>query len=168
MVINTKKMQKQPSFKKIINEFNKLKKIIIDTSSIIYFQRINIWENVSEVVTIFTIPEILKEYGYPLPDINIIESKNIQGDNDRKLIFQASKFKIPLVSEDKKILREMKKRNIPFFNTLMILNFLYFKNKINNREYVFYLEELKNIAFYNEEVWKFGKKVYNKLSQNNR
>ena len=65
-----------------------------------------------------------------------------------------------MISEDKKILRAMQRAEAPYYNSLMMLNFLLFSQKIDDAGYRRYYSTLQNIARYSETVWKFGRDIY--------
>lgn len=88
--------------------------------------------------------------------IHIITCRKIGLTNDQKLTFCAMEKQLPVISEDKSILMKAKKANLPYYNALMMLNWLLFKQKVNQEKYLLYFSSLKKIARYSQEVWEYG------------
>jgi len=65
----------------------------------------------------------------------------------------------PVISEDKKILMAMKRAGRPFFNSLMMLNFLLYRRRIQNQHYIQYHLALKKFARYSDDIWAYGAAV---------
>jgi hypothetical protein len=142
-----------------------LSSAIIDTSSLIYLSKINCLTLLAGSCKLFTIPDVVKEYGGLIGDIEIVNAPPYKMITDQKLVRICIANKLPVISEDKKLLLDAQKKNIPYYNTLMVLNFLLLKNKINREEYAVLLEKLKTVARYGKDVWRFGAEV-NKVISN--
>ena len=87
-----------------------------------------------------TIPAVVKEFGSPaeIQKIEVVEAVDAARaavDTDQALIRAAEAYGLPLVSEDKKILMAARRLGLPYFNTLMIMNFLIFKKAITPQTY---------------------------------
>ena len=95
----------------VFQQFNRLKKVLIDASSIIYIQKVGFLIQLSDVISLHTLPEIWAETGFTDMSIKIIHEKFSSITNDEKFIKCAKKKKWPVVSEDKKIIHEIKKGN---------------------------------------------------------
>lgn len=149
--------------KKTLKEFTQLNKALIDASSIIYLHKIGIFDIVSNSLSLHTIQEIIEETGYKNTQITIVSSNPIINTNDKKIIDKAEELNLPIISEDKKILIHFQKQDIPFFNSLMILNYLFFREKIDNRAYQFYLNDLKKVARYGNQIWEYGEIIHSSI-----
>jgi len=148
---------------RVLEQFNGLDKILIDASSIIYIQKIGFFNQLSNLISLHTLPEILAETGFTDLPIEIIHDKFSSETNDQKFIECAKKKKWPIVSEDKKIIYEMKKEKLPYLNTIMMLNYLLFKHKINKQQHSVYFNRLKQIAWYGLNVYEFSEQVFRKI-----
>ena len=119
-----------------------------------------------------TIPEVVKEFGSlsEYKHIELLDLKEVEKDNkdsDLYLVETAKHLQLTIFSEDKKILMQAKRSNLSFFNTLMIMNFLIYKKVINQTEYQAALDQLREEAYYDETVFEYGKKVYEKIIEKN-
>ncbi|MBC2716409.1 MAG: hypothetical protein HF978_13980 [Desulfobacteraceae bacterium] len=120
-----------------------------------------------------TIPGVVKEFGTSaeLERVELIEIKEIitkKKDTDQSLIETAKHFQQPIISEDKKMLKQAKRSSLPFFNTLMIMNFLIYKKVINQADYIAALDLLQDEAYYNAFIFEYGKMVYERITEKNR
>jgi hypothetical protein len=115
---------------------------------------------------------VVKEFGSlsEFQQIELIDLKEIKNDNedpDPYLIKTAKYLKLPVISEDKKILMQAKRLGLAFFNTLMIMNFLIYKKIINHTEYQTALDWLKNEAYYDKRIFEYGEHVFERITELN-
>jgi hypothetical protein len=151
---------KEPSIVKILVQFSNLTKALIDSSSIIYANKAGFLDKLGETIRLYAIPEILNETQHDYENIKIIKHNFNNVPTDKKLISVAFDQNLPVISEDKKILTALENRDIPYFNTLMMLNFLFYKNQISAADFCQYRRRLKDFAWYSQLVWEFGEKVF--------
>ena len=149
----------KPSPQEIFSRFDHLNKALIDASSIIYTDRADFLEILASSIRLFSIKEILSEAGPVSESIKPLNYSETSSSNDQKLISCALDLSLPVISEDKKILMAMKRANRPFFNSLMMLNFLLYRRQIRNQQYIQYHQALKNFARYSDEIWKYGARI---------
>jgi hypothetical protein len=152
----------------VVARLSSLSSAIIDTSSLIYLSKINCLSLLVGSCKLFTIPEVVDEYGENISDIAIIDVPGEKEDADQTLIRICVTDKLMLISEDKKVLLDAQENNIPYFNSLMMLNFLLLKKKISREDYATMLEKLKTVARYSMDVWRFGAEVNNVISNLSR
>jgi hypothetical protein len=150
----------KPSIAKILVQFSNLTKAIIDASSIIYTQKTGFLNILSKTIRLYTIPEILNETQHDYENLKIIKHNFNKVPNDEKLILVAFDQNLPVISEDKMILTAFENRDIPYFNSLMMLNFLFYKNQIAATDFRQFRRRLKDIAWYGQPVWEFGEEVF--------
>ncbi|MBC8182481.1 hypothetical protein H8E88_15385 [candidate division KSB1 bacterium] len=155
----------EPSIDIVLNQFSKLTKALIDASSIIYSSKAGFLDILGETIRLYTIPEIFTETLQDQKNIQLIESHNHNDRTDDKLLAIAFDLDVSVISEDKKILIALEKENKPYFNSLMMLNFLFYKNKISATGFRQKRERLKDIAWYSQSVWDFGDSVFNSQKQ---
>jgi hypothetical protein len=148
-----------PSPQKVFNRLDRINKALIDASSIIYIDRADFLEILASVINLFSIQEILCETGPVSQRVKPLVYDETAASNDEKLIACALDRGLPIISEDKKILMAMKRANRPFFNSLMMLNFLLYRGRIQNRQYARHYQALKNFARYSDDVWQYGAKI---------
>jgi len=144
----------------VFSQFNQLDKALIDASSIIYANKADFLKMLSATLKLFSIREILSEVGSVSDSIKPLTHTENSLSNDQKLIACALHFGLPVISEDKKILMAMKSARRPYFNSLMMLNFLLYRQTIDDRQYDRYHLALKQFARYSDEIWKYGAKIH--------
>ena len=152
----------KPLPQEVFSQFNQLEKALIDASSIIYANKADFLKMLGATVKLFSINEILSEvgFGFVCDTIKPLTYNENSSSNDQKLVACALHFGLPVISEDKKILMAMKSAKRPFFNSLMMLNFLLYRQMIDNRQYTQYHQALKQFARYSDEIWKYGAKIH--------
>lgn len=133
-------------------------KISIDASSIIYMLKVGILGYVSAEMVLFASEGIEREVGWPRLPLQKVSVPH-ELSNDESVIYIAEKKEIPLLSEDREVLGEARERGIPFYNTLMILNYLLLKGRVSSIEYDEYLSRLKEISRYSQEILDYGDAV---------
>lgn len=149
---------------KSISEFATLDKAVIDTSSIIYMHKIEIFELLSKQIDLLVSEEVISELGYHPDSIEIIDfNKKLAQSTDNIIVETAKWYNYTIISEDKAILQQAGQANLPYFNTLMMINFLFYKKKISEKKYLDYLNKLKATAHYSSKVWEFGQMVYEEI-----
>lgn len=145
-------------------EFQALHSALIDASSIIYMQKAGFLDLVIQNLEIFSLPEILEETGFEIRTIKCLKSPATYNSNDSKFIETAVKFQLPVISEDKGILKHASSAGLLFYNSLMMLNFLFFRKAISGEEHKDYLKELKIVARYSREIFDYGEAVFDAIN----
>lgn len=145
---------------KIFKQFFELNKALIDASSIIYLDKAGFLQQLSETISLITIQEIISETALPDHQIHIISSPVLHLSNYQKLLSLALEQKLPIISEDRKILKALENANMPFFNSLMMLLFLFYKKDFTIAEFLYFKNHLKSVARYSEKIWQFGDAVF--------
>ena len=148
-----------------LRQFDYLFQAIIDTSSLIYLQEIALLAKTSQYIRLFTIPGVIREFGAeavecPIRIIDITDRMDCADSTDDALCLAAESFQLTIISEDRQILMRARKANLPYFNTLMVLNFLLYKNALNLLEYQTALDRLKATARYSNKIYEFGRRVF--------
>ena len=151
--------ENEPATQETFQRFDHLDKALIDASSIIYMDRADFLGKLSSSIRLFSIQEILTETGPVSKRIKPLIYNKTASSNDQKLVSCALDLNLPIISEDKKILMSMKRANRPFYNSLMMLNFLLYRRRIENHQYIQYYLELKKIARYSDDIWRYGATV---------
>ena len=147
----------------IISQFNNLKEAIVDSSSVIYMSKAGFFSLVEQNISLITIPEVLEEIGLQDTEIQLASSDDSIAATDKKLIDCALRLNLPIISEDRKILRTALEKRMDYFNSLMMLNFVFYRRQLSEQEYQSYLEKLTAIAWYGNEIWEFGFKLHESL-----
>lgn len=148
-----------------LKQFDHLSQAIIDTSSLIYLQEIDLLAVTGRWIKLWTVPGVVREFGNaavecPIHIIDIKNSADCPDSTDDTLCREAAGCRLPIISEDRQVLMRAKKANLPYFNTLMVLNFLLYKNALNLLEYQTALDRLKATARYSDKIYEFGGQVF--------
>ena len=154
----------ETNYQKVFSEFDALEAAAIDASSIIYMLKAGYLDDLAAEIRLFSPGPVISETGYddlpvkPVAGIN--DAASDATSNDRLLVAYSLAHQIALISEDKKILMEIKRARRPYFNSLMMLNFLLFRNRISAGEHRVYFRRLANFAWYSPAVLAFSKSIF--------
>jgi hypothetical protein len=154
-------MRKPPE--EVFEEYRRLEQALIDASSIIYMQKAGFLDALTSAVELHAPREIILETGFEPPGIKPIESGTKDLSNDQRLIHCAIESRWPVISEDRKILMRLKREGIPYFNALMMLNFLLFEKRLDLEAHSLHFERLVEIAWYGSDLLEFGKRIYSEI-----
>jgi hypothetical protein len=145
----------------LLSGFQTLKSAVIDSSSIIYMHKCDFLFQVAQLIPLHAPLIVIKEIG--ISGLQIITYDVEVGGSlipaDKQVVQLAARLKIPVISEDKKVLMEASKNDLPYYNSLMVLNFLLFKKKIVLEQYDQYHCKLLSVARYSAFVLSYGEKV---------
>jgi hypothetical protein len=147
-----------------LQEFKSLHSAIIDSSSIIYLSKINALDILSTSLSLWTVKDVITECKVSTHNFQISSEPTLLS-TDQQLINLTLSKKIPVISEDFKILKTISNTDIPYFNSLMMISFLLFIEKISKNEFLHYRENLKQFARYNDFVWKYGVELLNEIDK---
>lgn len=142
-----------------------IKKISVDASSLIYMLKIGILGYAAAEMEMRACPCILKEVGWPHLPVKTVMKNFGSISNDDTVLALSEYERIPLLSEDYEILKGAEDRGIPYFNTLMILNYLLFRKRVTSEEYSEYLKRLKEISRYSQDILDYGEAIKNKIDK---
>ena len=158
----------QESIKATLDEFSCIDGVIIDASSIIYMHKAGYLKKLSKEIKLYSIQEVMGEAGisFEVEILEFLPTDNLSNDN--KLVLTAEKNSLPVISEDKKVLMHIKKAELYYFNSLMMLAFLLFRGSISIDEYKRYLYKLEKIARYSDYVWNYGDALVKVICSKNK
>lgn len=148
-----------------IKRFNILHEAVIDASSLIYLGKAGFLEQLCSTVNLFTLYQIREETGFTFPNIQVVASPAGGTSNDQALLDFAISKNLPLISEDKKLLTKSAKKGHPYYNSLMMLVFLFYKQKIAANEFFSFKKKLLSVARYSEKVIEYGSALFDYLSK---
>ncbi|MCG8569264.1 MAG: hypothetical protein MJB14_03915 [Spirochaetes bacterium] len=150
-----------------LQQFQVLKEAIIDASSIIYLKKIQIFDLLASTIHLLTCQAILNETGYSQLKLELLpENSNLT--NDQKIVDLFIKHHLPVISEDKKILSEANKADLPYFNCLMMLNYLYYTECITKKQLQDKINLLKSFARYADKIYLYGEELFFVIEQEKR
>ena len=148
-----------------LERFVQLDQVLLDASSIIYMGRAGYLDKLASSIKLFTIKQVLAEVGHLTEHIRIVLCSSPSLSTDQSLIACARELEMAVISEDRKILNAMRQANRPYFNSLMMLNFLLFRRQITQKRHEQYCIKLEKFAWYSKEVWKYGEFVRNTINR---
>ncbi|HEX2957108.1 MAG TPA: hypothetical protein VHO70_09755 [Chitinispirillaceae bacterium] len=146
--------------------FEVLSSAVVDSSSIIYMQKIGILNLTADCIKLH-MPEIVsEETGIEHQKITIhYQNRGIRLPSaDKQVVQLAVDLEIPVISEDKKVLKWGSKEGLSYYNTLMLLNYLLYKKKVTVNQYNSFYRELLPIARYSAFVLSYGEIVKKKIT----
>ena len=146
-----------PAF--IVSELRKFHGGAADTSTLIYLERIELLELCCRSFQFQVTPEVVAEFGRPLPDCMLCESGSM-GNADRSVVRLALEQGVPVLSEDKALLMSADRLGLTYYNSLMIILALLFQKKLELDAYHGAYAELVTIARYSPAVLQVGRQVF--------
>ena len=144
----------------VLSQFSDLSKALIDASSMIYMEKAGFLAEVAAAITLAAPKEILDETGFETIAVHAIAMNPKAVSNDEKLIGCALALNLPVISDDRKVLLQLARGKIPFFNALMMLNYLLFKGDISFESHSAFFQRLRGFSRYSDQVLAFSKDVY--------
>lgn len=155
---------KEDTKHQVLSQFQTLSRALIDASSIIYMHKAGFLTVLADTVSLYSPREIVAETGFNDLNIRPVACTSKCLSNDQKLITAALKLRWPVISEDGNILLHMRRAELPYFNSLMMLNFLLYRKRIDLKSHAMYFERLKQYARYSPYVWEYGKNICNAIA----
>ncbi len=138
---------------------------LIDTSTLIYLERLTLLERIAVVFPLATIDQVIKEFGRSPKGVAIYPTG--EGVTDMLLVKQAVLCDAVVLSEDKKVLQNAGSCGLEYYNTLMIVLALYARGEIDYVICTSLLGRLEKFARYGENVWTYGRQVLAELCRKN-
>jgi hypothetical protein len=118
----------------------------------------------ADTMNLYSPPEMAAEAGFNNLNMGSVTCTSSSSSHDQKFLTIALKLRWPVVSEDKSILLHMQRSTLPYFNSLMMLNFLLFRKRIDLKVHAVYFKRLKKFVWHSPQVWEFGKNIYNAIA----
>jgi hypothetical protein len=142
-----------------------LSSAVIDASSIIYMHKSSFLHLAAKHIRLHTPDAAIKETGIleSFFEIAAPGADTVALSADEQVIELAVRLKIPVISEDKKVLRSVAGTGLSYYNALMILNFLLYKKEITMYHYDKLHAALISVARYSKFVLSYGEMVKKKI-----
>jgi hypothetical protein len=154
-------MNNTPNEVDLLSGFKTLTSAVVDSSSIIYMYKCGFLDIATQSISLHTPKIVIEEIGISgLPLIvhnSIADGQMVTAD--KQVVQLAVDLKLPVISEDKKVLMDVAKYKLPYYNSLMVLNFLLFLKKIVLEQYDQYHCKLLSVARYSAFVLTYGENV---------
>ncbi len=146
-----------------------LRHVAIDASSMIYLHKLGLLRELGATLLLGTTADVWAETSFTSSDVAIqIFPAPPASSPDEQLLHLAISNKWAMLSEDKKLLLRAQKGGIPYFNTLMMILFLFFKGRVSEDSVRVNIASLKKIARYGPEIWNYGNRLFLQLQKQNR
>lgn len=143
-----------------IKNYNQLQHAVIDSSSLIYMQKSRFLDIVAMHIEFHAPKAVLIETGfYELQLIDHANTDVIADTVDQQVVLLGRELQIPIISDDKKVLRKADQLLLPYYNSLMVLNFLLYKDYVTYNQFNNFQQELLKIARYGEQIVSYGRLV---------
>jgi hypothetical protein len=146
----------------IVQKLLNLRSAIIDASSVIYLDQIGILKTILKSYSIVTIRQILEEISQERITIAIINNHQLDYlnlENDELLVQYACQYQLPVISEDKQILKNAERIGLDYYNSLMVLNRLLLEKIITKSDFQLFYADLLQIARYSKWVINYNQKI---------
>jgi hypothetical protein len=152
-----------PDINKIKRQFHCLKNAVIDTSSIINIEKAGFMAKLQQQINLHTVEDVFLEYGKSVPSIrkHLISQNDLS--TDQKVIMLACQNSFPVISEDKGLLQASQKKELEYYNAVMMLEYLLFKRSINNEKYRQSFSLLEQNCRYSSGIWNYIDKLHQLL-----
>lgn len=153
----------------IREEFDALTEAAVDASSIIYMLKAGFLGLLGHTIRLVTIEAIRDETGWQPPEVEVRREPGLEHripppgpggpgpgtetlSNDERLLRFAALSRLPVVSEDRELLEAAGRRGINYYNSLMMLLLLRYRERIDQGWYAEARDRLLSIGRYGEEV----------------
>lgn len=133
----------------------------VDTSTLIYLDRIGLLDSVIQVFSPLTIPQVILEFGRHPAGLALCEAPG--GETDRLLVQAAADMGAVVLSEDRQLLRAARRGGLRYYNSLMLVLALYSRREISHIRCEELLDRLWSFARYSEQVRNCGQQLFERL-----
>lgn len=152
---------------KSIQEFNAINHAVIDSSSILYIYKSGFMSILSKQIKLISPEQVKNEINFTCEYVTFFEYNNSKNyDTDDIIVITATQKELPVISDDKYILKYASEKNLPYFNSIMMLIFLFFKKEINLDEFNSFQKNLYDFAYYSKKVVDYAENLFNVIKAN--
>ena len=149
-------MQVEPE--RVLSQFRRLQVALVDASSIIYMVKAGFFELAAANLEFHSTQQVIEETGYQNLRVGTLAA--IALPPDRSLLHYAERLKWPVITEDKGIIKDLQVKQLPFFNALLVLEYLSFRKLIVPEDYSRCSIQLLACARYGLEIIEFARAVH--------
>ncbi len=152
-----RKIENSPS--KALAQLQAFDCAVVDCCSLIYMSKAGFLDQAAASFTLIIPDRVEQEFGEPLPQCIRVRREDCGLPADTLLVRLAEWLATPIISEDRRVLLEARRRRLPYFNALMVLNRLRIMHGIDSSRYNLFFARLKETARYSSRVLAFGAEV---------
>lgn len=143
-------------------EFESLRSAVIDASSIIYMQKAGFLPTAMKYIQMHAPQDVINETGFAC--LSMIQHKvDSCITADQKVVFLAQKLLVPVISEDKAVLNNAFHKNLQYYNSIMVLNYLLYKRFVTKEDFDIYKNKMLEFARYSKFVVSYAETVTNEI-----
>lgn len=135
---------------------------VIDTSTLIYLERLGLLPLTSRAFKLHVIPQVAVEYG-GMPAATVPVPSPGTGPTDELLCQAAYRLGLPVLSEDRRVLRRANALHLPSYNTLMIVLALCVQGSLPTEAFPMYRQHLRSFARYGRQIFATGDRLFDIL-----
>ncbi|NLX18134.1 MAG: hypothetical protein GXY53_02485 [Desulfobulbus sp.] len=143
----------------IADELRQLQGGVVDTSTLIYLDRLRLLPVAARSFSLVLIPGVIREYGGCPPGCRQMDIVST-GTTDEQLCRTAQLLAEPVLSEDRRVLEQTNLYDLPFYNTLMLVIALCVQHRLPLTAYPDIRRRLGTFARYSAEIFGVGDAVY--------
>lgn len=147
---------------KILQDLRSLDCGVIDTSTLIYLDRLGLLPLAARTFSLHLIPQVAAEYG-AMPEETVLIPAPGPGATDELLCQAAHRLRQPVLSEDRRVLRLAHALHLPFYNTLMIVLALCVQGGLPTTAFTIYRQRLRSFAHYGPHIFTKGDQLFDLL-----
>ena len=153
-----------------VEKLERVRSVAIDTSSIIYLSKSGLLDRLSELIQLKTVGQVVQEAGLPSLPVDFVathqDDLNRPIDADTAILQCAVRERIPLLSEDRKLLMRADVRGVPYYNSLMMIALMALRGVIAEGEIADSRDRLVKVAHYGSRVAKYGNDLISYITMN--
>ena len=132
----------------------------IDTSTLIYLDRIALLGAVCQAFSPATLALVLDEFGSPVNGLSVLPVAGEALDTDDALLALAQRHRGVLLSEDGPLLRRAGRMGLDYYNTLLLICGLCYHGILDCGEGAVRIEQLLSFARYSDAVLSHGCEIF--------
>lgn len=144
--------------RRIAAELRLLSGGVIDTSTLIYLERLDLLDEAARSFSLLLIPQVIREYG-SIPGGMTVLTDVPAGPADKVLWQMARQLARPVLSEDRRVLAAARAAQIAHYNTLMLLFSLLARGELDGPGFARHHVRLLSFARYSLLVKAVGETV---------
>lgn len=152
-----------------VEKLARLRSVAVDASSIIYLTKSDLLRPLADLIRLKTVEEVAGEVGLPMPMVDIIPWRvdaDPPVDADTAILQCALRERVPLLSEDRKLLMRADARGVQYYNSLMMIALMVLRGAIVNDEISDRRDRLVEVAHYSRRVVSYGNDLISYVTMN--